>query len=62
MELFLNRFELYDLTLYNILRLSSKTEIILNRKRCRCMEIKRDYYLDKLIQKKTMGSLRLLQE
>ena len=26
------------------------------------MEIKRDYYLDKLIQKKTMGSLRLLQE
>lgn len=31
-ELFLNRFEWYDLTLYNILRLSSKTEIILNRR------------------------------
>ena len=55
MELFLNRFELYDLTLYNILRLSSKTEIILNRKRRRRMEIKRDYYLDKLIQKKDNG-------
>ena len=52
MELFLNRFELHDLTLYNALRLSSKTEIILNRKRCRFMEIKRDYYLDKLIRKK----------
>lgn len=52
MELFLNRFELYDLTLYNILRLSSKTEIILNRKRRRRMEIKRDYYLNKLIRKK----------
>ena len=46
MELFLNRFELYDFTLYNILRLSSKTEIILNRLRCRFMEIKRDYYLE----------------
>ena len=55
MELFLNRFELYDLTLYNILRLSSKTEIILNRKRRRRMEIKHDYYLNKLIQKKDNG-------
>ena len=55
MELFLNRFELYDLTLYNILRLSSKTEIILNRKRRRRMEIKRDYYLNKLIRKKDNG-------
>ncbi len=55
MELFLNRFELYDITLYNILRLSSKTEIIINMKRCRCMEIKRDYYLDKLIRKKDNG-------
>lgn len=54
-ELFLNRFELYDLTLYNILRLSSKTEIILNRKRRRRMEIKRDYYLNKLIRKKDNG-------
>lgn len=62
MELFLNRFELYDLTLYNILRLSSKTEIILNRKRRRRMEIKRDYYLNKLIRKKDNGSFRLLQE
>ncbi len=31
MELFLNRFELYNFTLYNILRLSSKMEKILNR-------------------------------
>ena len=55
MELFLNRFEFYELTLYNILRLSSEMEIILNRKRCRFMEIKRDYYLDKLIRKKYFG-------
>ncbi|KXB70377.1 hypothetical protein HMPREF1864_01165 [Peptoniphilus sp. DNF00840] len=32
LELFLNRFELHDLTLYNILRLSSKAEIILSGK------------------------------
>ena len=31
MESFLNISELYDLIRYNILRLSSKTEIILNR-------------------------------
>ena len=60
MELFLNRFELYDLTLYNILRLSSKTEIILNRKRRRRMEIKRDYYLDKLIRKKDNGFIKII--
>lgn len=34
-EIFLNRFELYDFTPYNILRLSSETEIILNIKRRR---------------------------
>lgn len=60
MELFLNRFELYDLTLYNILRLSSKTEIILNRKRRRRMEIKRDYYLNKLIRKKDNGFIKII--
>ena len=60
MELFLNRFELYDFTLYNILRLSSKTEIILNRWRCRFMEIKRDYYLDKLIRKKDNGFIKII--
>ena len=52
MELFLNRIELHEFIFYDVLRLSSKTEIILNRKRCRFMEIKRDYYLDKLIRKK----------
>ena len=60
MELFLNRFELYDLILYNILRLSSKTEIILNRQRRRRMEIKRDYYLDKLIRKKDNGLIKII--
>lgn len=39
MELFLNRFKLYDFTPYNILRLSSETEIILNRKMHRFTEI-----------------------
>ena len=32
MELFLNRVELYEFIFYYILRLSSKTEINLNRK------------------------------
>ena len=32
MELFLNRVELYEFIFYDILRLSSKTEINLNRK------------------------------
>ncbi len=37
-----------DCVKHNIdgIRLSSKTEIILNRKRPRSMKIKRDYYLD----------------
>ena len=60
MESFLNRFELYNHTLYNILILSSKTEIILNRKRRRRMEIKRDYYLDKLIRKKDNGFIKVI--
>lgn len=60
LELFLNRFELHDLTLYNILRLSSKAEIILSGKRCRLMEIKRDYYLDKLIRKKDNGFIKVI--
>ena len=40
----------------------SDMELFLNRKRPRRLEIKRDYYLDKLIRKKTMDLLRLLQE
>ena len=31
-ELFLNRVELHEFIFYDVLRLSSKTEIILNRK------------------------------
>ena len=34
MELFLNRVELPGFIIYDVLRLSSETEIILNRKRC----------------------------
>ena len=60
MELFLNRVELYELSLYNILRLSSEMEIILNMKRYRFMEIKRDYYLDKLIRKKDNGLIKII--
>lgn len=62
MELFLNRVELHGFIIYDVLRLSSETEIILNRKGVCFMEIKRDYYLDKLIRKKIMDLLRLLQE
>ena len=39
MELFLNRFESYKPILHNVLRLSSETEIILNRKMHRFTEI-----------------------
>ena len=60
MELFLNRFELFNFTPYNILRLSSRTEIILNRKKHRSMEIKRNYYLDKLIRKKDNGFIKVI--
>ena len=58
MELFLNRVELHEAILYDVFRLTSKTEIILNRRRCRFMEIKRDHYLDKLIRKKIMDLLK----
>ena len=60
MELFLNRVELHKLILHNIFRLSSETEIILNRKMHRFMEIKRDYYLDKLIRKQGNGFIKLI--
>lgn len=60
MELSLNRVELHGFIIYDVLRLSSKTEIILNRKRCRFMEIKRDYYLDKLIRKKDNGFIKII--
>lgn len=39
LELFLNRFESYKPILRNVLRLSSETEIILNRKMHRFTEI-----------------------
>ena len=39
MELFLNRVESHKLIIYNVLRLSSETEIILNRKMYRFTEI-----------------------
>lgn len=51
MELFLNRVELHGLISPNVVRLNSIVEIILNRERRKFMEIKRDYYLDKLIKK-----------
>ena len=60
MELFLNRVELHESILYNVLRLSSGMEIIINRKRCRFMEIKRDNYLDKLIRKKDNGFIKII--
>ena len=43
-----------------ILRLRSAMEIILNRKGCRRMEIKRDYYLEKLIRKKDNGLIKII--
>ena len=51
MELFLNRVESHGLIPPNVVRLNSIVEIILNRERRKFMEIKRDYYLDKLIKK-----------
>ncbi len=60
MELFLNRVELHGRIPHNVVRLNSIVEIILNRERRKFMEIKRDYYLDKLIRKKDNGFIKII--
>ncbi len=60
MELFLNRVELHGRIPHNVVRLNSIVEIILNRERRKFMEIKRDYYLDKLIRKKGNGFIKII--
>lgn len=60
LELFLNRVEVNENILYHILKLNSEVEIILNRKRRMFMEIRRDYYLDKLIRKKDNGFIKII--